>query len=82
MDDGRVLIPQFVAQLTHRLDVGQRLDVAHGSSDLGDDDIVYLFTGQQFDPPLDLVRNVGNHLHGLAQTLMPLFSQIRASSLA
>ena len=65
----RILIAQRVAQLAHRLDERQRLDVAHRTADLGDDNVVNLLLRQQLDAALDLVGDMGNDLHGLAQIL-------------
>ncbi len=67
--EGRVPGPELVAELTHRLDEGLRLDVAHRAADLGDDHVVLLALGQQLDAALDLVGDVGHHLHRLAEVL-------------
>jgi len=48
---------------------GQRLDVAHRTADLGDDHVVFLGLRQQLNAAFDLVGDVGNDLHGLAQVL-------------
>ena len=65
----RVPVTQRVAQLAHRLDERLRLDVAHRAADLGDDHVVFLGLRQQLDAAFDLVGDVGNDLHGLAQIL-------------
>ena len=36
----RIAVSELVAQLTHRLDERQRLDVAHRTADFGDYDVV------------------------------------------
>ena len=69
MNQRRILVPELVTQLAHRLDERQRLDVADRTADLGDDDVVLLGLPQELDAALDLVSDVGNDLHGLAQIL-------------
>ena len=65
----RVAVSELVAKLTDRLDEGQRLDIAHRTAYLGDDDVILLRCAEQLDAALDLVRDVGDHLHRLAQKL-------------
>ena len=48
-------------QLPHRLEEGQRLDVAHGAADLHQHDIDVITDGE--DAALDLVGYVGDDLH-------------------
>ena len=62
-----VLGAKVRAQLPDRLEERQRLDVAHGSADLDDADVGV--AGTQPDAALDLVRHVGNDLHGGAQVV-------------
>jgi len=65
--DHRVARAQLVAQLADGLQVGLALDVAHRPSDLGDDDVVVARLPKLQHPVLDLIDDVGHHLHGLAQ---------------
>ncbi len=65
----RIPVTQRIAQLAHRLDERLRLDVAHRAADLGDDHVVFLGLRQQLNAAFDLVGDVGNDLHGLAQVL-------------
>ena len=55
------------AELPDRLEEGQRLDVAHGAADLHDGDVAVV--GRIDDARFDLVGDVRDHLHGLAQVL-------------
>ena len=59
----------IVANLTCRLDEWQRLDVANGAADLGDDDVGGRDLLGSPDARLDLVRDVRDHLHGRAEVL-------------
>ena len=65
----RIAVAERIAQLAHRLDEGQRLDVAHRAAQFGDDDVVDLLLRQQLNAPLDLVGDMGDDLHGLAQVI-------------
>ena len=68
----RVLAPQFLPHLPDRFDERQRLDVAHRAADLDDRDIHIL--RDLLHRRLDLVGDVRNHLHRLAQVVAaPLF---------
>ncbi len=58
------------AELPDGLEEGQDLDVAHGATHLGDDD-VHVVTGQPGDAALDLVGDVRDDLHGLAEVVAP-----------
>ena len=53
-----------------RLEEREDLDVADGAADLGDDD-VDVVGGEPADAPLDLVGDVRDHLHGLAEVVAP-----------
>ena len=65
----RIAVAERIAQLAHRLDEGQRLDIAHRAAQFGDDDVVDLLLRQQLNAPLDLVGDMGDDLHGLAQVI-------------
>ena len=56
------------AELPDRLEEREDLDVAHRAADLGDDD-VDLVGGEPVDAALDLVGDVRDHLHGLAEVV-------------
>jgi len=62
-----LLFAQLVAHLPDGLEERQRLDIPHGSADLGDHHVSVMR-----DPPdggLDLVGDVRDHLDGLAQVI-------------
>ena len=63
------LRPQVRVELADRLQEGQRLDVAHRAADLRDHEVDRLGLGQDQDPLLDLVGDVGNHLDGRAEVV-------------
>jgi hypothetical protein len=68
-----VVPADVVAHLADRLQERQRLDVAHGAAHLGDHHVgraaVLVGGGHGPDPGLDLVRDVRDHLHRVAQVL-------------
>ena len=61
-----VLAADVLAELPDRLEEREDLDVADGATDLGDHHID-VFRGQRGDAVLDLVGDVRDHLHGLAE---------------
>ena len=61
--------PDLAAELAQGLEERQRLDVADGAADLGDDDVGRRRLGCAADARLDLVRDVRDHLHGRAEEL-------------
>ena len=69
MDVADVLLPGLAAELADRLQERQRLDVADGAADLGDDDVAVARLRRAADPLLDLVRDVRDHLHRRAEVL-------------
>ena len=69
MDVEHVVLAQVRAQLADGLQEGLALDVAHGAADLDDGHI--LVAGHAQDGTLDLVGDVGDHLHGAAQVVAP-----------
>ena len=69
VDQRRIARSQLITQLTHRLDKGQRLDVAHRTADLGDDDIELLALSEQLDSAFDLIGDMGYDLYGFAQII-------------
>ena len=64
-----VLLPDLAPELADRLEERQRLDVADGAADLGDDDVGGLRDGAAPDARLDLVRDVRDHLHRRAEVV-------------
>jgi hypothetical protein len=65
-----VLAAELVADLTRRLEERLRLDVADGAADLGDDDVgLGRLVGLQAHAALDLVGDVRDDLHGVAEVL-------------
>ena len=61
---------ELVADLTGRLDERLRLDVADRAADLGDDHVgLRLFVGLQAHAALDLVGDVRDDLHRVAEVL-------------
>ena len=70
MDEEDVGAAELVTDLAGRLDERLRLDVADRAADLGDDDVgARVFARLQPHPALDLVRDVRDHLHGVAEVL-------------
>ena len=68
MDVADVVAADVVAELPDRLEERQDLDVADGAADLGDHD-VDVVGGEALDAPLDLVGDVRDDLHGLAEVV-------------
>ena len=62
-----------VHELPHGLQEGKALDVADSPPNLRDDDIVISRLSEGFEPPLDFVRNVGDHLHRGAEIIAAPF---------
>ena len=67
VDVDDVLGADLAPELADRLEERQRLDVADGAADLGDDDVGRARLGGAADARLDLVRDVRDHLHGRAE---------------
>src|SRR5204862_135858 len=70
VDVAHVLAADIEAVLPDGFEEREDLDVADGAADLGDHD-VGLVVGEAADPLLDLVGDVGNDLHRLAEVLAP-----------
>ena len=68
VNEAGVVAPQFLAHLANRLEEGKRLDIAHRSTDL-DDRHVTIRRRHLAHRTLDLIRDVRNHLHRLAQVI-------------
>jgi len=69
MDVHHILRPHLPAELPERLEERERLDIADGAADLGDDDVGGGRLGCAADARLDLVCDVRDDLHGRAQEL-------------
>ena len=67
VDVDDVLGADLAPELADRLEERQRLDVADGAADLGDDDVGRARLGGAADARLDLVRDVRDHLHRRAE---------------
>jgi hypothetical protein len=70
--EGSVVAAELQAHLAHRLEEGQRLDVAHRAADLDDGDVHRVgraAAGAALDEVLDLVGDVRDHLHRLAEVV-------------
>ena len=73
MHDEHVLRPRLERELPDRLQKRQPLDVTGRPADLGDDDVSRLLLLQPPDVRLDLVGDVRDHLHGLAEVIAAPF---------
>ncbi|KAF1061152.1 MAG: hypothetical protein GAK39_05880 [Variovorax sp.] len=74
--EGRVVRAHAQAHLAHGLEEGQRLDVAHGAADLDDGHVDLVRgtdAGAALDVFLDLVGDVRDHLHRLAEVVAAAF---------
>jgi hypothetical protein len=70
--EGGVVGAQAQAHLAHGFQEGQRFDVADGAADFDDGDIDRVrgfITGAAFDEFLDLIGDVRDDLHGLAEVV-------------
>ncbi len=78
MHERAVLAADLVPQLAHGLEERQRLDVADRAADLDDHQVGGLGLRERPDPLLDLVGDVRDDLHGLAQVVAaPLLRDAR-----
>ena len=72
MKEEAVVAADVVAHLARCLEERQRLDIADGAADLGDHDVhrIAVITAPHCpDPVLDLVGDVRDHLHGVAEVV-------------
>ena len=67
--DDDILRADFQDELPDRLEKGQALDVAGGAADFGDDDVARLLGAELAQARLDLVGDVRDDLHGLAEVI-------------
>ena len=68
MQEEDVVAADVVADLARGLEERQRLDVADGAADLGDDHVDVVAAHRE-DAVLDLVGDVRDHLHGVAEVV-------------
>ena len=71
VDEHAALGSEVGIELADRLEERQRLDVADRAADLGDHKIDGLGLCDDQDPLLDLVGDVGDHLHRGAEVIAP-----------
>lgn len=67
VDDDAVFAPEIPAQLAHRLDVGQRFDIAHSAAEFGNDYVEPSGLPQQEHAAFDFVGDMGDDLHRFAK---------------
>lgn len=67
------IFSQFPLQLADTFQIGERLDVADGSADFGDDEVEFIFIAEQLDVTFDFVRDMRNDLNGFSQIVAPAF---------
>ena len=71
MDKEAVLPAHLQRDLPDSLQKGLGLNIADGAADLGDDHVGVRLLAHPIDKFLDLIGDVGDHLHGGAQILPP-----------
>jgi hypothetical protein len=67
--DDDILRADFEDELPNRLEERQPFDVTCGAADLCDDHIARLLVSELAEPRLDLIRDVGDDLHRLAEVI-------------
>lgn len=67
VDDQGVVGPEVPAHLADGFDEGERFDIAHGTPDFGDDEVVFSRFAEEVDVAFDFVGDVGDDLYGFAQ---------------
>ena len=83
MDEKRVVLADFERELADGLEERQALDVAGRAADLGDDHVAFLELADLPDALLDLVGDVRDDLHRLAEIIAaPFLGQHRLVNLA
>ena len=71
--DAEAVGAHLPAQLTHALEIGQRLDVADGAADFGDDEVEIAGVAEHLDVAFDFVSDMRHNLNGLAQIVAAAF---------
>ena len=61
------ILAQFPFHLSDGLKEGCALDIADGTADFGNHEVVVVLAAELLDVALDFVGNMGHHLDGLAQ---------------
>ena len=67
MNKNRVVVADLQCELADGFEKRQALDVAGRAADFRDDDVGLGFFGEDVDAVFDFIRDVRNHLHGLAE---------------
>src|SRR6516165_10044236 len=71
VDEQRVVAPKLLAHLSYGFKKRKGLDIAYRATDFDDGDVHLL--RDPLHRRLDLIRDVRNHLDGLAQVVAPPF---------
>ena len=71
MNHDGVARANFQRELTDRFEKRQALNVPRRAADFRDENVSRLFTLHEANACLDLVGDMRNHLHGLAQVIAP-----------
>jgi hypothetical protein len=78
VDERASIAADLVPELTHGFEEGERLDIAYGAANLDNLEVRLLGLRQRADPCFDLVGDVRDHLHRLAQVIAtPLLREHR-----
>ena len=58
--DAQAVLPELPLELSYTFEEGEGFDIADGTTDLGDDEVVLLLEAKELDVALDLVGDVGD----------------------
>lgn len=67
--DAQAVLPELPLELSYTFEEGEGFDIADGTTDLGDDEVVLLLEAKELDVALDLVGDMGDDLYGLAEVV-------------
>ena len=67
--DAQAVLPELPLELSYAFEEGEGFDIADGTTDLGDDEVVLLLEAKKLDVALDLVGDMGDDLYGLAEVV-------------
>ena len=67
--DAQAVLPELPLELSYAFEEGEGFDIADGTTDLGDDEVVLLLEAKELDVALDLVGDMGDDLYGLAEVV-------------